>query len=367
MQLETFEKKPLGGADLKVIMKTLMTDGQKGADELLAKQLSEIKPAGVKIPDDHVVLMLGGSNGILRAVALQLLFGEKIPVYGVHYDRANLQIGYNHVESIKKEAAKQGIDSRWWNIDATDPKAIDEVVNVIKEKYSTVHLINGIAAGATKRYEEHGTIKVKDIDLSYHPVYQYPDFSKIDNFKKYGLVDVAVANEGDIERTNKFMGTSTTLWVEPLAKAGLIKKDVSIVAFADYDFEKNDPVYGMGPLAGAKILQRQSMTDAKNNFGVRAVRLCYPAMDTTAIGAIPGGLLMLAMTSVVLNEQGKFKNLHKLAEETMEIFKADFSKDELRTDDDFQKLLPEFHSRVDSMKPEDFPDVFKSLTSVSMP
>jgi len=36
------------------------------------------------------------------------------------------------------------------------------------------------------------------------------------------MVDVAVANEGDIERTNKFMGTSTTLWVEPLAKAAVV-------------------------------------------------------------------------------------------------------------------------------------------------
>ena len=367
MQLETFEKKPLGGADLKVIMKTLMSEGQKGADELLEKQIKEIKTLGVKLPSDHVVLMLGGSNGILRAVTLQLLFGEKIPVYGVHYDRANLQIGYNHVESIKKEAAKQNVDSRWWNIDATDPKAIEEVVNTIKEKYSVVHLINGIAAGATKRYEEHGTIKVKDIDLSYHPVYQYPDFFIFYNFKKFGMVDVAVANEGDIERTNKFMGTSTTLWVEPLAKAGLIKKDVSIVAFADYDFEKDDPVYGMGPLAGAKILQRKSMSDAKNNFGVKAVRLCYPAMDTTAIGAIPGGLLMLAMTSVVLNEKGKFKNLHTLAEETMQIFKPDYNKEELRTDDDFQKMLPEFHARVDALKAEDFPKAFESLTKVSMP
>jgi hypothetical protein len=51
----------------------------------------------------------------------------------------------------------------------------------------------------------------------------------------------------------------------------------------------------------------------------------------------------------------------------MEIFKPDFSKEELRTDDDFQKMLPEFHARVDALKVEDFPKAFESLTKVSMP
>lgn len=365
--LETFEKKPLGGADLKVILKTLNAEGQTSADALLESQLAAIKPTGLKLPEDHVVLMLGGSNGILRAVALQLLFGEKVPVYAVHYDRAGLQIGYYHVEAIKKEAEKRGVDTRWWNIDATDEKAIAEVVATLKEKYKVVHVINGIAAGATKRYEEHGSIKVKDIDLNYHPVFQYPDFSAIENFRKFGEVEVAIATANDIERTNKFMGTSTTLWVEPLAAAGLIKKGVSIVAFADYDFEKDDPVYGMGPLAGAKILQRESMQNARDKHGVKAVRLCYPAMDTTAIGAIPGGLLMLAMTSVILAEQGKFKNLHALAEETMAIFAPDYADAELRTDTDFQRILPEFHHRADALTPADFPKAFEILTKVAMP
>ncbi|MCX7882403.1 MAG: hypothetical protein N2314_04180 [Brevinematales bacterium] len=366
-ELQTFEKKPLGGINIRELAKILKEEGQKAADELLAKQLKTIKPMGIKLPEDHVVLLLGGSNGILRAVAIQLLFGEKIPVYAVHYDRETMQIGHYHVQAFKREAAKVGVDTQWWNADATDPQVIQEVVASLKQKYKVVHLINGIAAGATKRYEQYGPTKVRDIDVAFHPVLQYPDFSKLENIRQLGLVDVAVATEKDIERTNLFMGTSTTLWVDPLAEAGLLQKGVSVVAFADYDFEKDDPVYGMGPLAGAKILQRESMERAAQKYGVKAIRICYPAMDTTALGAIPGGLLMFAMTTVILNEKKAFKNLKQLAFETMEMFTPHFSNRELRLDKEFQAILPEFHKRADALTPNDVPGVFEPLTHLDLP
>lgn len=366
-ELQVFEKKPLGGTNIREIAKTLAAGGKDAAEKMLARNLADIKPMGIKLPSDHVVLLLGGSNGILRAVALQLLFGENVPVYAVHYDRESMQIGHYHVQALKEAAAKKGIDTQWWNMDATDPAAIQEVVDALKAKYKVVHLINGIAAGATKRYEQYGSCQVRDLDASFHPVLQFPDFTDVKNIRQLGLVEVALATQNDIDRTNKFMGTSTTLWVDPLAEAGLIKKDVSIVAFADYDFEKDDPVYGMGPLAGAKILQRESMDRAQQKYGVKAVRLCYPAMDTTAIGAIPGGLLMFAMTTVVLNEKGQFKNLKKLAEETMEMFKPGYSNRELRMDKEFQAILPEFHRRADTLKPEDVASVFAPLTKIDLP
>jgi enoyl-[acyl-carrier protein] reductase/trans-2-enoyl-CoA reductase (NAD+) len=75
-----------------------------------------------------------------------------------------------------------------------------------------------------------------------------------------GLVDVEVATDVDIERTNKFMGSSSLLWAEPLAEAGLLVRGESLVAFCDYDYPPDDPVYAMGPLAGAKQLQRKTMT-----------------------------------------------------------------------------------------------------------
>jgi enoyl-[acyl-carrier protein] reductase/trans-2-enoyl-CoA reductase (NAD+) len=118
-----------------------------------------------------------------------------------------------------------------------------------------------------------------------------------------------------------------------------------VVAFADYDYEPDDPVYGMGPLAGAKNLQRESMEQIAKRHGVATTRLCYPAMNTTAIGAIPGGTLMFALTAQILLERGKYRNIPTLARETMPLFKKGFSARELRVDDDYRATLPEFHAR----------------------
>ena len=81
------------------------------------------------------------------------------------------------------------------------------------------------------------------------------------------------------------MGSSSLIWAEPLASAGLLARGESVVAFCDYDFPPDDPVYAMGPLAGAKILQRKTMGEIKDRFGVRTARICYPPVATTALGA----------------------------------------------------------------------------------
>ncbi len=366
-ELEVFEKKTLGGMDLREMVKNLTEKGLDEARNFLKEQVKNLKPSGLELPEDHVVLLLGGSNGILRAVAIQLMFGDRIPVYAVHYDRAKFQIGFYHVEAMKELAEERGIDTRWWNKDATNPGVIDEVISEIKKNYRVVHLINGIAAGATKRYKEFGEIFIKDLDVAFHPILQIPDFSKVENIRRLGLVKVETATEQDIERTNKFMGTSTSLWAGPLFDAGLLQRERSVVAFTDYDFEEDDPVYGKGPLAGAKILQRKSMEEIRNRYGVKTVRLCYPAMDTTAIGAIPGGLLMFALSAVILDEKKEFKNLPRLAYETVTIFREEYNDNELRMDREFQAILPEFHKRAEELQPEEVHKVFVPLTGLSLP
>src|SRR5205814_9512768 len=132
-------------------------------------------------------------------------------------------------------AAADGLSARFWNEDATKPSTIEAVIAELRGKARVVHLINGIAAGATKRYAEHGPTQVKDLDVAFDPVLQVPDFDKPENVRKVGLVDVEVATDVDIERTNRFMGSSSLLWAEPLAAAGLLVRGESVVAFCDYD------------------------------------------------------------------------------------------------------------------------------------
>jgi len=360
MELETFKKLPLGGVDRRSLVGLLKEKGPAAAEKVLADQRASLTPAGIDMPDDVAVLFLGGSNGITRALAAQLLFGEKVPVYGVHYDSAKMQIGGHHVAAMEKAAAEIGVPCGFFNRDATRDKTVAEVVEfLLAQNIRAVHLINGIAAGATKRYEKHGPTKVMDLDVAFDPVLQVPAFDQADAYRQLGLVEVDVATEAEIERTNKFMGDSSLAWVEPLAKAGLIAKNESIVAFCDYDYEPEDPVYAMGPLAGAKILQRQNQAIIAERFGARTVRLCYPAMATTALGAIPGGTLMYALTAQILEERGTYRSIEELAADTMPMWTGD--ADELRLDEAYQATLSEFHVRKDALTPSDIPGAFSAL------
>lgn len=361
MNLETFKKLPLGGVDRRAMVSALAERGPAVATALLAYDRSRISPAGTALAKDSVVLVLGGSNGITRALAEQLLFGEKANVYAVHFDSEKMQIGAHHVRAMQTAADAEGLYFRARNDDATKPAVIDEVVAELKARFRAVHVINGIASGATKRYAEHGAIQVKELDVVFDPVLQVPDFSSPSAVRKVGLVDVEVATHVDIERTNKFMGTSTVPWVERLAEAGMVVAGESIVAFCDYDFEPDDPVYGHGPLAGAKRLQRESMKDLAHRFGVRTARLCYPPVATTALGAIPGGLLMFALSAEIMLERGTFRDLPELARGSMRIFEPGYAGEDVRLDDAYVASLPEFHVRKTTLGPADLPRAFQKL------
>jgi enoyl-[acyl-carrier protein] reductase / trans-2-enoyl-CoA reductase (NAD+) len=361
MELEVFKKLPLGGVDRRQLVSVLASDGLRVARELVEKQRPTLRPAGARVAKDTAVLILGGSNGITRAVALQLLFAEDAAVVGVHYDSEKMQIGAFHVQAITEAATAAGKTARFFNEDATRPQTIETVVAELKQNYRAVHFINGIANGATKRYAEHGPTQVKDVDVAFDPVLQVPDFSKPESIRKVGLVEVEVASDVDIERTNKFMGTSSLLWAEALAGAGLLARNESVVAFCDYDYPADDPVYAMGPLAGAKQLQRKSMQDVAARFGVKTSRLCYPPMATTALGTIPGGSLMYALSAEILREEGKYQTLRDLAAATMPIFHPEYDSRDIRMDTAYQACLPEFHRRKDQLTSANLPGCFSKL------
>ena len=91
------------------------------------------------------------------------------------------------------------------------------------------------------------------------------------------------------------------------------------------------------------------------------LRLTHPAVATTALGAIPGGLLMFAMTGQILQERGQYKGIPQLSVDAMHMFKAGFTASEIRLDGAYQATLPEFYTRRDALTNDDLPGVFAKL------
>ena len=103
------------------------------------------------------------------------------------------------------------------------------------------------------------------------------------------------------------------------------------------------------------------MQQIADDFGARCVRLCYPAMPTTALGAIPGGTLMYALTGQILAERDELLTVDELGRDTMKLWIEPLPEKELRLDEAYQKTLPEFYKRRDALKPEDIPEAFSAL------
>src|SRR5256885_10343610 len=143
MPLEVFKKLPLGGLDRRALAASLAANGKSTATELLAKQRTAIRPRDTRLAPDSAVVVLGGSNGITRALAIQLAFGEEAPVYGVHFDSEKLQIGFFHVQACVEAAATAGLITRFWNEDATKPATVEAVVAELRARHRAVHLVNG--------------------------------------------------------------------------------------------------------------------------------------------------------------------------------------------------------------------------------
>jgi enoyl-[acyl-carrier protein] reductase/trans-2-enoyl-CoA reductase (NAD+) len=343
-ELETFKKLPFGGIDRRTLVGRLAEEGPRAARDLLAAERSSILPAGATVAKDAVVLLLGGSNGLTRAIAAQLVFGEGVPVVAVYYDSEKMQIGVHHAGALGEAATQAGRTARFFNADASRAETVAEVVSSLRSEWRAVHLINGIAAGAAKRHAEHGSTKVLDLDVAFDPVLQIPDFRRPESMRRLGMVEVEVATAADVERTHRFMGSSTWLWAERLAEAGLLARGESVVAFCDYDFPADDPVYGMGPLADAKREQRRTLGVVAQQFGTRSVRLCYPAMATQ-----------------ILQERGQFRSVAELAFDTMALWREPLPQDELRLDTAYQQCLDEFRQRTARIVPADVPAAFSRL------
>ena len=102
--MQLFKKLPFGGVDPRSLVALMAQRGPEAAATLLAEQRQQVRPATTNIASDTAVVLLGGSNGITRTLAIQLLFGERAAVYAVHYDSPKMRIGAHHVRALKRAA-----------------------------------------------------------------------------------------------------------------------------------------------------------------------------------------------------------------------------------------------------------------------
>jgi enoyl-[acyl-carrier protein] reductase/trans-2-enoyl-CoA reductase (NAD+) len=70
---------------------------------------------------------------------------------------------------------------------------------------------------------------------------------------------------------------------------------------------------------------------------------------------------MYGMSAQILKERQQYQELPELAFGSMRAFGSSFAGGEVRLDDAYQAILPEFHRRRDALEQSDLPGAFRLL------
>jgi enoyl-[acyl-carrier protein] reductase III len=218
--------------------------------------------------DGKWALVLGASSGFGGAVSLALSKAG-MHICGVHLDRKATMA---NVEAIVKGIEANGRQALFFNVNAADPEKRAEVLEGLKAKTSSAHvLLHSLAFGTLK-----------------------PFFAP----------DGEAINKAQMEMTLDVMAHSLVYWTQDLVGRNLLAKGGRIYAMTSAGGERVWPTYGAVSAAKAALeshVRQIALELAPKGIAVNAIRA--GVTDTPALRKIPGNEKMIELASM--------KNPHK--------------------------------------------------------
>jgi enoyl-[acyl-carrier protein] reductase III len=209
-------------------------------------------------------LILGASSGFGGASAYELAKAG-YNIFGVHLDR---QVTMPLVAALTKKIERLGRKAVFYNINAADPIRRDDVLDEIKEKFSTKEnqqvsvLIHSLAFGALRPY-----VSKKPEDC---------------------------LTPAQMSMTLDVMAHSLVYWTQGLIQRDLFKEGGRIFALTSAGGSTVIPYYGAVSAAKAALEShiRQLSTEL-GRFGITCNAIMAGVTDTPALRKIPGNEKML--------------------------------------------------------------------------
>ena len=200
-------------------------------------------------------LILGASSGFGEATSLELAkLGYNI--VGVHLDR---RAGLPHVEEIVKQIRKEGRETLFFNVNASDPEKRKQVVAGMREEFQ----------------ETPGTIRVLLHSLA---------FGTLVPFVGDGSV-----TQAQMDMTSDVMGHSLIYWVQEIVQAGLMESGGRIFAMTSSGGTRVMPSYG--PVSAAKAILESHIRQLAMELapkGITANAIRAGVTETPSSKKIPG-------------------------------------------------------------------------------
>lgn len=208
-----------------------------------------------EVPKPKRVLVIGASTGYGLATRIAAMAGLQAATIGVFYEKEaqgkrTASPGYYNSYAFEQEAKKRGIYSKSVNGDAFSDEVKDEVVNLIKNDLGQVDLVV-YSLASPRRVDPKTGEKYMSVLKPIGKVYT----NKSIDITTGTVSDATIepANEEEIRQTIKVMGGEDwALWMEHLAKAGVLAEGIRTLTYSYIGPEITRDIYRDGTIGKAK-------------------------------------------------------------------------------------------------------------------
>lgn len=208
-------------------------------------------------------LILGASSGFGEATALKLA-SDGFNILGVHLDR---QATMSNVERIIGEIKSNGVDAKFFNVNAADEFKRNEIISEIKSLLEGKPLVkvimHSLAFGTLKPFVPSDTEQA--------------------------------ITKAQMEMTLDVMAHSLVYWVQDIVVNNLLADKARIFAMTSSGSHSAIPYYGAVSAAKASLEShvRQLSGELGSRFGASVNSIMAGVTDTPALRKIPGNLDMI--------------------------------------------------------------------------
>jgi enoyl-[acyl-carrier protein] reductase/trans-2-enoyl-CoA reductase (NAD+) len=286
----------------------------QGCAANVQEQIDYIKSSSATFTTDHGtpknVLIIGSSTGYGLASRITAAFGYGAKTLGLFFEKPPTEkktgsAGYYNSVAFEDAAHAAGLYAKSINGDAFSHQAKQKAIDVIKADMGKIDLVIYSLASPRRQDPDTGDVfssTLKPIGKSYTAKNLNTDT------KVVGEVTVEPASDEEIATTVKVMGGEDwQLWIDALAKAGVLADGVKTVAYTYLGEKLTWPIYGHATIGKAKEDLDRAASELRGQLsslnGVAHVSV-LKAVVTQASSAIPVMPLYLAILFKVMQAEG---------------------------------------------------------------
>jgi enoyl-[acyl-carrier protein] reductase/trans-2-enoyl-CoA reductase (NAD+) len=298
------------------------------------------------------VLVIGASTGYGLASRISAGWGYGARTLGVFFERPpdeekTATAGYYNTVALDQRAKRDGLLAAHVNGDAFSDECKRETLEIVRRDFAPLDLLIYSLASPRRTHPRTGAIHnsvLKPVGQPYSSRTIELDSEKVVN------VTLPPASEKEIADTVAVMGGEDwRMWIEALAKEGLLAPGVRTLAYSYIGPEMTWPIYRDGTIGRAKsdLEHTAQSLDAflSPKFGGRALICVNKAVATQASAAIPVVPLYLSLLIKVMNEkrleEGPIEQMRRLFTDVLAV------SDDPQTDESGRLRLDDREMRAD--------------------